>query len=49
MGYALAGLTTGTNEGIQSSIIYLSIYLVMNLALFSCIFMLEEMKIILKI
>ena len=42
MGYALAGLTTGTNEGIQSSIIYLSIYLVMNLALFSCIFMLRR-------
>ncbi len=42
MGYVLAGLTTGTNEGIQSSIIYLSIYLVMNLALFSCIFMLRR-------
>ncbi len=42
MGYALAGLTTGTNEGIQSSIIYLSIYLVMNLALFSCIFMMRR-------
>jgi len=42
MGYALAGLTTGTNEGIQSSIIYLSIYLIMNLALFSCIFMLRR-------
>ena len=26
MGYALAGLTTGTNQGIQSSIIYLIIY-----------------------
>ena len=42
MGYALAGLTTGTNEGIQSSIIYISIYLVMNLALFSCLFMLRR-------
>jgi NADH-quinone oxidoreductase subunit N len=42
IGYVLAGLTTGTNEGIQSSIIYLSIYLVMNLALFSCIFMLRR-------
>ena len=30
MGYALAGLTTGTNEGIQSSVSYISIYLVMN-------------------
>ena len=42
MGYALAGLATGSNEGIQSSIIYLSIYLVMNLGLFSCLFMLKR-------
>ena len=42
MGYALAGLTTGTNQGIQSSILYISIYLVMNLALFSCILMLKK-------
>ncbi len=42
MGYALAGLTTVTNEGIQSSIIYISIYLVMNLALFSCMFMIRR-------
>ena len=28
MGYALAGLSTGTNEGIQSSIIYISIYII---------------------
>ncbi len=26
MGYALAGLAVGTNSGIQSSIIYISIY-----------------------
>tara|TARA_B100002051_G_scaffold272632_1_gene309745 strand:+ start:1686 stop:3101 length:1416 start_codon:yes stop_codon:yes gene_type:complete len=42
MGYALAGLATGTNQGIQSSITYMSIYLVMNLAFFSCIFMLRK-------
>ena len=42
MGYALAGLTTGTNQGIQSSVSYISIYLVMNLAFFSCIFMLKR-------
>ena len=42
MGYALAGLSTGTNEGIQSSIAYMSIYLVMNLAFFSCLFMLRR-------
>ncbi len=42
MGYALAGLSTGTNQGVQSSIIYMSIYLVMNLALFSCLFMMRR-------
>ena len=42
MGYALAGLTTGTNQGIQSSIIYLIIYLIMNLAFFCCLFMLKR-------
>ena len=42
MGYALAGLAVGTNQGIQSSITYISIYLFMNLAFFSCIFMLRR-------
>ena len=42
MGYALAGLATGTNEGIQSTIIYLTIYLVMNLGVFGCIFMMKR-------
>ena len=42
MGYALAGLSAGTNQGIQSSIIYITIYLVMNLAFFSCLFMLKR-------
>ncbi len=42
IGYTLAGLATGTNEGIQSSIIYISIYLVMNIGLFSCLFMMKR-------
>ena len=42
MGYALAGLATGSNEGIQSTVIYLSIYLIMNLGIFSCIFMMKR-------
>ena len=42
MGYALAGLATISNQGIQSSITYISIYLVMNLAFFSCLFMLKR-------
>ncbi len=42
MGYALAGLSTGTNQGVQSSVTYISIYLVMTLAFFSCLFMLRK-------
>ena len=42
MGYILAGISTGSNIGVQNSIIYLVIYLVMNLAAFSCIFMLKR-------
>ena len=42
MWFALAGLSVGTNEGIQSSIIYLIIYLIMNIAFFCCLFMLKR-------
>ena len=42
MGYALAGLSTGSISGLHSSITYLTIYLVMNLGAFGCIFMLKR-------
>ena len=42
MGYALAGIAAGTSAGIQSTIIYLTIYLVMNLGAFGCIFMMKR-------
>ena len=42
MGYALAGIAAGTNSGIQSTMIYLTIYLVMNLGAFGCIFMMKR-------
>ena len=42
IGYALAGVSTGTNEGIQSSITYITIYVIMNLAFFSCILMMKK-------
>ena len=42
IGYTLAGLATVSNEGIQSSIIYILIYVVMNLALFCCLLMLRR-------
>jgi NADH-quinone oxidoreductase subunit N len=49
IGYALAGIASASNDGIQSSVIYLTIYIVMNLGLFSCLLMLEnEMIIIMK-
>ena len=42
VGYALAGLATGSNEGIQSSVIYITIYVIMNLGLFSCLLMMKR-------
>ena len=42
MGYALEGLSTGSNEGIQGSIVYITIYLFMNLAFFCCLLMLKR-------
>ena len=42
IGYTLAGLATGSIEGIQSSIVYIIIYVMMNLAFFSCLLMLKR-------
>jgi len=42
IGYALAGLSVGTNESLQSSIVYISIYIVMNLGFFSCLLMMKK-------
>jgi len=42
MGYVLAGLTTGTDMGIKSSLIYLVIYLTMSFGAFGCIFMMKR-------
>jgi len=42
IGYTLAGLATGSNDGIQSSIIYINIYILMNLGLFSCLLMMKR-------
>jgi NADH-quinone oxidoreductase subunit N len=42
IGYALAGVASASNYGIQSSVIYLTIYIVMNLGLFSCLLMLRR-------
>ena len=37
VGYALVGLSAGTEQGVQGVIIYMAIYLVMNLGTFACI------------
>jgi len=42
VGYTLAGLATGSNDGIQNSIIYITIYIIMNLSLFSCLLMMKR-------
>ena len=41
IGYALAGLASSSNDGIQSSIMYITIYIIMNLGLFSCLLMMK--------
>jgi len=45
MGYALAGISTGSIEGVKSSIAYMTIYLMMNLGIFACIFLMKKQKI----
>ena len=42
VGYALAGLATGSNDGVQSSVIYIIIYIIMNLGFFSCLLMMKR-------
>ena len=42
MGYALAGVATGTTSGYSSTITYISIYIVMNLGIFGCIFLMKQ-------
>ena len=37
IGYALVGLATGTEAGVQAVIVYMSIYLVMTIGAFGCI------------
>jgi len=42
IGYALAGISTGTINGYNSSITYISIYVIMNLGVFGCIFLMKK-------
>ena len=42
IGYALAGVATGTISGYKSSIVYITIYVVMNIGVFACIFLMKK-------
>jgi NADH-quinone oxidoreductase subunit N len=42
IGYALAGVATATKSGFSSSILYLSIYVIMNIGAFACIFLMKK-------
>jgi len=48
MGYALAGVTTGTNEGVSSSILYIFLYVVMNIGSFVCIILMKRKNVYLE-
>jgi len=41
IGFALAGVATGTVSGYESSIVYICIYVIMNIGAFGCIFMMK--------
>ncbi len=42
IGYAMVGLAAGTEEGIHGVLIYLAIYLLMNVGVFSCILAMRQ-------
>ena len=42
IGYALAGVATGAISGYESTIIYISIYVIMNIGAFSCLYLLKK-------
>ncbi len=42
IGYALAGVATGTENGFKSTLVYISIYVVMNIGAFACILLMKR-------
>jgi NADH-quinone oxidoreductase subunit N len=42
IGYALAGISVGSVAGYNSSITYISVYVIMNLGVFGCIFLMKK-------
>ena len=48
MGYGLAGLATGINEGVTASVLYIFLYVVMNIGSFTCILIMKRKDIYLE-
>ena len=42
IGFAIAGIATGTQEGFSSTIFYMTIYIVMNTGVFCCIYFMQK-------
>ena len=42
IGYALAGVATGSISGYESSVVYISIYVIMNIGAFSCLYLMRK-------
>ena len=42
IGYAIAGIAAGTQNGIKSTLVYISIYIVMNIGAFACILLMKR-------
>ena len=42
IGYALTGVATGVVSGYESAIIYIAIYVIMNIGAFSCLYLLKK-------
>ena len=42
IGYALAGIATGNISGYASSIVYISVYVIMNVGAFGCVFLMRR-------
>ena len=42
IGYAIAGIAAGTQNGIKSTLVYVSIYIVMNIGAFACILLMKR-------
>tara|TARA_Y100001970_G_scaffold148345_1_gene182093 strand:- start:10334 stop:11746 length:1413 start_codon:yes stop_codon:yes gene_type:complete len=42
IGYALAGIASGTDNGFKSTLVYISIYVTMNIGAFACILLMKR-------